>query len=37
MEEKTIDKIRKLIAKQKSAEEIGSLQEANIFAAKVLE
>lgn len=35
MEDKLIDKIRKLITKQKSAEEIGSLAEAAIFAAKI--
>lgn len=35
METKIIDKIRKLIAKQKSAEQIGSLKEAVIFAAKI--
>ena len=37
MENKTIDKIRKLIAKQQSAEQIGSLEEANTFAAKIQE
>lgn len=37
MESKILDKIKKLIAKQKSAEELGSVQEAEAFAIKVQE
>ena len=37
MSEKVIDKIRKLVAKQESSEELGNLEEANAFALKVSE
>lgn len=37
MESKVLEKIKKLVAKQQSAEEIGSVEEAEIFAAKVQE
>lgn len=35
MEEKIIDKIKKLVKKQESAEELGSVAEAEAFAAKI--
>lgn len=35
VKEKVIDKIRKLLAKQESSENIGSLEEANAFALKI--
>lgn len=37
MESKILDKIKKLVKKQQSAEELGSVKEAEIFAAKVQE
>ena len=37
MSEKIIDRIRKLVAKQESSNELGNLEEANAFALKVSE